>query len=250
MSVEGTTVVVTGGGRGLGRAFARGLADAGANVVLADIADTSEAVGEIEESGGSVLPLRVDITDQSSLKAMVRDATDRFGGVDVLINNAAYFRAARSGSFEDVDLDELDRCLEVNVKGTWLATRAVLPLMKAAGHGKIINVSSASIWKGTSATGPHYLTSKSALIGFTRALARELGPHGITVNNLVPDAIPETGLSSDGSSGSLSRQIDQRCLKREQKAQDMVGTVLYLSGSGSDFVTGQSLHVNGGSFFS
>ena len=249
MSVEGSTVVVTGGGRGLGRAFARGLAAAGANVVLADIADTTEAVAEIQAEGGKVLPLQVDITDQASLEEMVKRTVERFGRLDVLINNAAYFRAARAGSFEDIDLEELDRCLEVNVRGTWLATRAVLPVMKQSGHGKVINVSSASIWKGASATGPHYLTSKSALIGFTRALARELGPHGITVNNLVPDAIPETGTSKEGSSGSLSRQIDQRCLKREQTAQDMVGTVLYLSGSGSDFVTGQSLHVNGGSFF-
>ena len=249
MSLKGVTAIVTGGGRGLGQAFACGLAESGANVVVADIGDTTDTVGRIEAAGGRALGLRVDITDQEAVGEMANRTVSAFGSIDALVNNAAYFRAARSGTFESIDPSELDRCLEVNVKGTWLATRAVLPVMKKAGRGKIVNVSSASVWKGKSATGPHYLTSKAATIGFTRALARELGQYGITVNTLVPDAIPETGGLDDPRGADARRQVDPRCIQRVQTAQDMVGTLLYLCAGGSDFVTGQSLHVNGGSYF-
>lgn len=248
MDLKDKVVVVTGGGRGLGRAYAVGLAREGARVVVADIADAAETVAEIEDFGGTVLSLRVDITDQAALTDMVERVVERFGTIDVLVNNAAYFRDAGAGSFEEVDLAELDRCLEVNIRGTWLCTRTVLPVMKKAGRGKIVNVSSASVWKGVSATGPHYLTSKAAIIGFTRALARELGAYDICVNSLIPDAIPETVGEDDERSAASQRQIGPRCIKRRQTPQDMVGTLLYLCGSGSDFVTGQSLHVNGGSY--
>ncbi|KOS53723.1 SDR family NAD(P)-dependent oxidoreductase [Rhodococcus rhodochrous] len=250
MNLTDRIIVITGGGRGLGAAYAVGAAKEGAIVVLADIADPSETVSAIEEFGGTVRALKVDITDQDAVESMVDAVVDEFGRIDALVNNAAYFRAAESGSFEDVALDELDKCLTVNIRGTWLSTKAVVPTMKAAGYGKIINVSSASVWKGTSATGPHYLTSKAAIIGFTRALARELGPHNICVNSLIPDAIPATGddVEDDLTSPAAQRQIGNRCLKRRQTPEDMVGTLVYLCSSGSDFVTGQSLHVNGGSY--
>ncbi|WP_209448849.1 SDR family NAD(P)-dependent oxidoreductase [Rhodococcus qingshengii] len=250
MNLNDRVVIVTGGGRGLGAAYAVGAAKEGASVVIADIADASDTVRTIEEHGGTVRALKVDITDQHALESMVETVVGEFGRIDVLVNNAAYFRAAASGSFEDVALEELDKCLDVNIRGTWLCTKAVVPSMKAAGYGKIVNVSSASVWKGTSATGPHYLTSKAAIIGFTRALARELGPYNICVNSLIPDAIPEPAdqAEEDMNSAAAQRQIGNRCLKRQQTPEDMVGTLVYLCGSGSDFVTGQSLHVNGGSY--
>ena len=250
MDLNNRIVIITGGGRGLGATYAVGAAKEGATVVVADIADTSDTVRSIEDLGGKVRALDVDITDQAAVSSMVDTVMDEFGRIDALVNNAAYFRAAESGSFEDVAMDELDRCLNVNIRGTWLCTKAVVPVMKAAGYGKIINVSSASVWKGTSATGPHYLTSKAAIIGFTRALARELGAHNICVNSLIPDAIPATGEGADDdvSSPAAQRQIGNRCLKRRQTPEDMVGTLVYLCSSGSDFVTGQSLHVNGGSY--
>lgn len=246
MNLNDLTIIVTGGARGLGRFYSIGLARAGANVVVADIADPTEVVAEVTEMGGTIEAMHVDITDEQSLDQMVAATEQRFGSIDVLVNNAAYFRDAGSGAFETIDIAELDRCLEVNVRGTWMCTRAVLPAMKRTGRGKIINVSSASVWKGQSATGPHYLTSKAAIIGLTRALARELGQYDICVNSLVPDAIPET-VGDDRSAGA-SRQIDSRCIKRQQIPEDMVGTLVYLCGSGADFVTGQSLHVNGGSY--
>jgi NAD(P)-dependent dehydrogenase (short-subunit alcohol dehydrogenase family) len=247
VNVNDKVVIVTGGGRGLGRVYALGLAAEGARVVVADIIDTSEVVDEILAAGGRAIGVSVDITDDSLVESLVAITLAEYGALDVLVNNAAYFRAAEKGTFEDVPLAELERCLEVNVVGTWKVIRAVLPHMKSVGAGKIITVSSASYWKGVSGTGPHYLTSKGAINGLARALARELGPHGISVNNLVPDAIPEP-TQSDSANVDNDRQTLSRCFRRRQLPKDMVGTLVYLCSDGSDFVTGQSFHVNGGSY--
>lgn len=247
MQLEDRVIIVTGGARRLGRTYSLALAREGARVVVADIQDPGPVVEEIEAAGGRALGQRVDICDPDALQAMV-DATLRaFGAIHVLLNNAAYFRDAVQGDFEDIPIEELDRSLAVNIKGTWLATKAVLPTLRAARYGKIINVSSASVFKGQSATGPHYLTTKSALLGLTRALARELGPHNISVNSLVPDAIPDE--EPGGRDAGPHRAVVARCFQRRQTPEDMVGTVIHLCGPGSDFVTGQSFHVNGGAYF-
>lgn len=242
MQLEGRVVVVTGGGRALGRSYCLGLAAEGARVVVADLIDPQPVVEEITRMGGDAVGFRFDIRSFDDCAGMVRDTLGRWGKIDALINNAAYFRDAARGGFEDVPISEIEKTLSVNILGTWIMTKAVVPAMRSAGSGKIINVSSASVYKGISATGPHYLTSKAAIIGFSRALARELGPDNISVNTLVPDAIPE-------GEEALGRAIDARCFRRRQLPEDMLGTVIYLCGGGSDFVTGQSFHVNGGSYF-
>lgn len=242
MQLKDRVVIVTGGARRLGKTYSLGLAKEGAKVVVADLQDPSPVVEEIKASGGQAIGFQVDICDPDGLERMVNAVLSEWGAIHVLVNNAAYFRDASRGSFESVAIEELEKTLMINIKGTWLATKAVVPAMKKAGYGKVVNVSSASVYKGQSATGPHYLTSKAAIIGFSRALALELGANNISVNTLVPDAIP------DGGEG-LQRAIDGRCFKRQQYPEDMVGTVVYLCGSGSDFVTGQSFHVNGGSYF-
>ena len=178
---------------------------------------------------------------------MADAAMDRFGRIDVLINNAAMFSETTRGPFTDVSIAEWDRTFEVNVRGVWLCTKAVYPHMAGQGSGKIINIASNTCFKGTVGF-PHYVASKSALLGLTRCLANELGPEGITVNTVSPDLIPNPDLRpTDEKSDPFV--VAGRALKRTQAADDMVGTIVYLSSAASDFVTGQSLLINGGAYF-
>lgn len=217
MDLDNRVIIVTGGAKRLGRTYCLGLARAGAKVVVADISDPRPVVNEIFNSGGQAIGAEVDICDPRALDEMVETVMEEFGPIHVLINNAGYFRDSARGSFQEVPIGELERSLEVNVKGTWLATRAVVPGMRTAGYGETASV-------------------------------MELGPDNICVNSLLPDAIPDED-EEQPTSASLPRAIAARCFQRKQTPQDMIGTVVYLCGSGSDFVTGQSFHVNGGAYF-
>ncbi len=241
------TAVVTGGARGLGRVYCLALAGEGFDVVVADLLDPGEAVDEIEAGGGRAIGCRTDISSAADNEALAAAAADAFGTIDVLINNAAYFSQIARRSFNEVPQQEWDQTFEVNVRGTWLACCAVHPYMKEQGSGKIINIASTVCFKGTVGF-PHYVASKSAVIGLSRCLAQELGPDGITVNTVSPDLIPNPSLRpSDEASDPFV--VATRPLERSQVPDDMVGTILYLAGRGSDFVTGQNIVVNGGGFF-
>ena len=245
--LDGKVTIVTGGARGLGRAYALGLAANGGRVVIADLLDGSPVVAEVTGSGGEAISVTTDVSDEASTVAMAGAAMERFGRVDVLINNAAMFSETTRGPFTDLTVEEWDRTFEVNVRGVWLCTKAVYPHMAAQGAGKIINISSNTCYKGTVGF-PHYVASKSALLGLTRSLANELGPDGITVNTVSPDLIPNPDLRpTDATSDPFV--VAGRALRRTQEADDMVGTIVYLSSPASDFVTGQSLLVNGGAYF-
>ena len=240
------TAIVTGGARGLGRAYCLALAGAGFDVVVADLLDGQEAVDEIEAAGGRAIGCLTDISSTADNDALAAAAADAFDTIDVLINNAAYFSETTRGPFNEVPLEEWDRTFEVNVRGVWLTCCAVYPYMQEQGSGKIINIASNTCFKGTVGF-PHYVASKSAIIGLTRCLAQELGPHGITVNTVSPDLIPNPSLRpTDTTSDQFV--VAGRALKRTQAPEDMIGTLLYLAGSGSDFVTGQNILVNGGAF--
>jgi 3-oxoacyl-[acyl-carrier protein] reductase len=236
--MNGEVVIVTGGARGLGAAYVRGLKDAGYRVVVADL----------DESDEGDLYVRVDVSDPDSCDAMARAVLDRFGRVDVLVNNAGYFTQIVKKPFEELSVEEWDHCFAVNVRGTWLATRAVVPAMKERRYGKIVNTSSMTVPSGIPGF-LHYVASKAAIVGFTRALARELGEWNICVNTITPDYIPHDEEYAARQPEMAAFIAQQRAFKRDQVPEDMVGTILYLAGHGSDFVTGQNFWVNGGRLF-
>jgi 3-oxoacyl-[acyl-carrier protein] reductase len=240
---------VTGGGHGIGKAYCHGLAAEGARVVVAEIDERSgRAVAEeICASGGAAAAVRTDVADEVSTRAMAAFALERFGRIDVLVNNAAVFATipiSRVG-IEDVPVDEWDRVMAVNLRGVFLASRAVLPAMKERGYGKIVNISSGTALSG-SPLRIHYTTSKGGVLSFTRTLANEVGSHGITVNSIAPgntlseeDATPEVLAYKQKRAGA-------RALGRVQLPADLVGTVVFLASADSDFITGQTIVVDGG----
>ena len=245
--LDGRVAVVTGAGRHLGRAYALGLAAEGATVVAADIIDAAPVAAEIAAAGGSAAAVFTDVTDGGAARAMAAFAADRFGRIDVLVNNAGWFKRAWRGAWTDIDVEEWDRAFAVNVRGTWLACAAVVPHMRSRGYGKIINIGSNTVWKGTAGF-LHYVSAKAAIIGLTRALAREVGGDGICVNMLCPDYVPDAEmLMAEPERDAFV--IGQRVLKRTEVPDDMLGALAFLAGPGSDFVTGQSLLVNGGVAF-
>jgi 3-oxoacyl-[acyl-carrier protein] reductase len=202
----------------------------------------------VDELGEACLGVQVDVTDRSSTERLARAALDRFGRIDALVNNAAYYAAIVKRPFEEITDEEWSRCFDVNVRGTWLCTRAVAPAMKEARRGKIVNVSSMTV--PTAPPGfAHYIASKAAIVGLTRALSRELGAHGISVNTLTPDYIAFDRDYDNRQPQMAPTLAAQRVFAREQQPEDMVGTLLYLIGRASDFVTGQDLWVNGGRAF-
>jgi 3-oxoacyl-[acyl-carrier protein] reductase len=248
-TLEGRVAVVTGGARGLGRAYCLHLAQEGCRVAVADLGDPEPVVREIEQAGGTATGVRVDVSDRESTEAMVRAVVASFGRLDVLVNNAGYMTGAAQLPFDELDVAEWDKPFQVNVRGSWLCAKAAAPVMRQQNYGKIINISSMTVADGTP-TLLHYLSSKAAIIGLTRGLARELGQYHITVNTVTPDYIPhDKDYDARQPSGQGDWIISRRCLTREEVPEDMVGVVAFLAGPGSDFITGQNIAVNGGSAF-
>jgi len=246
--VNGEVVIVTWAARVLGRSYALGLAGNGYAVVVADIADPGPVVDEIENAGGTALGLPVDVSDPDSTRELADRTLERFGRIDLLVNNAGYMTDILKQPFEEISPAEWDHCMAVNVRGTWLCCRAVVPTMKRQRSGKIVNTSSATVPSGVPGF-LHYVSSKAAIVGLTRALARELGEWNIRVNTISPDYIPHDPDYHARQPEMASLIREQRCLKRDATPEDVVGTILYLAGHGSDFVTGQDFWVNGGRLF-
>lgn len=249
-SVDGRVVVITGAGQGIGRAYARHFAANGAIPVIADInGDNGKRVAaEIETAGGRALAVQTDVTRPDSVAAMIDATLATHGRLDVLINNAAIFVTLGRRPFEEIPLDEWRQVMDVNITGCFICAAAVIPHMRDAGWGRIINISSSTVPQGIPGF-LHYVTSKSALIGMSRAMAREVGDDGITVNAVLPGMI-ETEMENRGRNAQgRERVINTQCLKRQQVPDDMVGTLLYLASPASGFMTGQSICVDGGAAF-
>ncbi len=247
--LEGKVAVVTGGAKGLGAAFAKALADEGAVAVIADIADGGSVVASIQGNGGTCCEIPTDVSDEAAVERLVSRVLSRYGQIDILINNAALFASLPLAGFQEIDVGLWDRVMAVNVRGSFLTAKHVAPAMIRRGAGKIINVSSGTAYKGQPTRMAHYITSKGAIVSLTRALSRELGEHGICVNTLAPgltlsDSIlanqPHIDMSAD-------KVLASRALKRHGHPSDLIGAVLFLASSESDFVTGQTIAVDGGS---
>lgn len=252
MRLKEKVAIVTGGATGIGAAYCRGFADEGAKIVIADInlevAKTD--LDDYEKMGVEVLSIRTDVSDPDSTREMASKTVERFGRIDILVNNAAMLYVAkisRDIPFYELDLDDWDRVMAVNVKGALLCARAVFPYMKAQGKGKIINISSGLFYTGGGdAKYVHYVASKGAVIGLTRALARELGEYNINVNCISPGYTITNQGTDQASIEFANRQALRRCIKRVEHPQDLVGTAIFLASSDSDFITGQNIMVNGG----
>lgn len=249
-AVTGRVVVITGAGQGIGRAYARHFADNGAIPVIADINGENGArvAAEIETAGGRALAVQTDVTEPDSAAAMVDATLSAYGRLDILINNAAIFVTLPRRPFEDIPLAEWRQVMDVNITGCFICASAVIPAMRKAGWGRIINISSSTVPQGIPGF-LHYVTSKSALIGMSRAMAREVGANGITVNTVLPGMIETEMENAARSDKGRAHVIRNQSLHRQQTPEDMVGTLLFLASPASSFMTGQSVCVDGGAAF-
>ncbi len=250
MNLFGKTAIVTGAARGLGRAYAVKMFEMGMNVIAADVNDCAETVAAMY-GAGKARAATLDVTDFASCEAVAAQAVEAFGGVDVLVNNAALYGALHGGRLEAIDPDEWDACMTVNVKGIWNVSRAVVPIMRERGGGSIVNVSSLAAVYGLPFA-LHYSTSKGAVIGMTRAMARELGRDNIRVNAIAPSAVLTEGTDAffgDKKEKALEAVRRGQSLDKTLETDDLVGTVLYLAGDASKYVTGQTIMVDGGTSF-
>ena len=244
---SGRSIIVTGGGKGIGKVYAEEFAKAGARVVAADIdVEAAQYVANtLRQAGFEAMGLGVDIASEEATAALAQATLDRYGAIDVLINNASLMSVLPRRSWLEIPVEEWDRVMAVNLRGMFLTCRAVFPAMKAQKRGKIVNISSSRVWEGAP-NRLHYTTSKAGVIGFTRALAREVGEFGITVNALTPGMTQSETQVASSSGNYLATRIAGRAIERVQVPADLVGAVMFLSSAASDFMTGQTINVDGG----
>jgi NAD(P)-dependent dehydrogenase (short-subunit alcohol dehydrogenase family) len=245
-TLDGKVALVTGGSQGIGNAIARGLAAERARIVIADLDRASEAAAEF--AGG--VGLAVDVADEADVGRMVAETLEACGRIDVLVNNAGLYASLAMRPFEEIPVDEWRRVMDVNVLSMFLCCRAVVPAMRDQGAGRIVNISSGTPFRGVPYL-LHYVTSKGAIVAFTRSLATELGQDGILVNCVAPGFTMTEGVMANPEVIDKLRDVSvaARTIKRDQVAEDVVGAAVYLSGPGSEFVTGQTIVIDGGQYF-
>jgi NAD(P)-dependent dehydrogenase (short-subunit alcohol dehydrogenase family) len=242
--LDGKVAIVTGGGRGIGSYYCRGLAAEGARVVVADVNVGRARVVASDIDG---LAWQVDVADEASVRAMASGTIDAYGRIDILINNAAMFTEVVQPRklFDEIAVDEWDKIMAVNVRGPWLCARSVAPVFRRQRSGVIINISSGTIYSGSEGFA-HYVTSKAAVWGMSHVLARELGEYGVRVNAITPGLTSSEMVQEIYPRERLTTAAQGRIFKREQVPEDLVGTVLFLCSDASAFITGQTFNVDGG----
>lgn len=245
--LEGKVIIITGGATGLGKAFALAFAEEGAKIVVSDIADEGlkQTKAEVEAKGGECIWFHADVTKPEELKIMADETVKRFGRIDVLVNNAAFYAGVERRGFSDISIREWDLMMAVNVKGPWLCTAAVYPHMKGQGKGKIVNLTSETFFTGSHGF-VHYVASKGGVVGLTRALAAELGADNITVNAVAPGFTDTEG--SRTIADVTKYDTSKTPLRRLGVPQDIVGATMFLASDSADFITGQIIVVDGGRF--
>jgi NAD(P)-dependent dehydrogenase (short-subunit alcohol dehydrogenase family) len=236
-ALEGRVAIVTGGAQGIGAAIAAGLGDAGATVVVADL----------NPSDGGI---RADVASEEGVAAMIEETLSRHGRIDALVNNAGLYASLEMRAFTEIPLEEWNRVMEVNVASMFLTSRAVVPVMREQGGGKIVNISSGTPFRGVPFL-LHYVTSKGAIVAFTRALAKELGKDSIHVNCVAPGFTMSDGVKSHPEVIEKLREVSvaSRALQRDQVPEDVVGAVVFLCTPAADFITGQTMVIDGGQYF-
>jgi NAD(P)-dependent dehydrogenase (short-subunit alcohol dehydrogenase family) len=245
-SLDGKVAVVTGAAQGIGRAIADGLAAEGARIVVADLRGAEEAAATYD--GG--VAVTADVADEGDVQRLVDDAVGECGGIDILVNNAGLYASLEMRPFEQIALEEWRRVMDVNVASMFLMCRAVVPAMRERGGGKIVNISSGTPFRGVPFV-LHYVTSKGAIVAFTRALAKELGKDKVLVNCVAPGFTMSAGVEANPVVVEKLRDVSvaARTIQRDQVPEDVVGAVVYLCGPTSDFVTGQTIVIDGGQYF-
>ena len=244
--LNGKTAVITGAGRGIGAVMARHMAGEGANVVVSDVLDTDDTVAAIKKAGDAAMGLSVDVTSDDDLAAMVEATEREFGALNILVNNASIFAALQPKPFLQIDNDEFDKVMTVNARGVHQATKAVVPAMLRAGGGKVVNIASGTFYYGPPGLA-HYTASKGAVIALTRGYGRELGDKNIQVNAIAPGLTESESIQGHtGFDPARGPTVQSRSIKREMVPEDLLGSLMYLITADSDFVTGQTLNVDGG----
>jgi NAD(P)-dependent dehydrogenase (short-subunit alcohol dehydrogenase family) len=246
--LTGKVAIITGAAQGIGVEYAKALAAEGARVAVADVADTASAVAALRDAGAEVIGLKADVTDPGSVTSMVAATVEAFGGVDILVNNAALFGKLALKPFEEITSAEWDAVMAVNVRGVFECTKAVAPEMRRRDYGKIINIASGTVFKGPPMM-MHYVASKGAVVALTKCAARELGDDGIRVNCLAPGLTMSENVrtNADWVGAVVANNIASRALKREATPADLIGSIVFLASSDTDFMTGQTIVVDGGS---
>jgi NAD(P)-dependent dehydrogenase (short-subunit alcohol dehydrogenase family) len=244
--LDGKVAIVTGGSQGIGRAIAEKLAGDGARIVVADVKGAEEAAAGFEDGIG----LTVDVSDEDDVARMAAETVERCGSIDILINNAGLYASLPMRPFEQIPVAEWRQVIDVNVLSMFLTCRAVVPQMRAQGGGRIVNISSGTAFRGVPFV-LHYVTSKGAIVAFTRALAKELGADNVLVNCVAPGFTMSTGVHEHPEVIEALREVSigARTIKRDMEPADLVGAVAFLCGPGSTFVTGQTMVIDGGQYF-
>jgi NAD(P)-dependent dehydrogenase (short-subunit alcohol dehydrogenase family) len=248
VALRNKVALVTGGASGIGLELAAGLAGRGCRVVIGDILDRERLDLAAKTIGGECLAVPMDVTDSDQVTAAFDATQSHFGGLDILVNNAGLFTRISRGPLEDIDISEWERVFAVNVIGTFRVIKASLPLLKKSGRGRILNISSATVFSAPPNM-VHYVSSKGALAAMTKSMARELGVHGITVNAIAPGFTLSSGVvDAANESFEIQRERAQnaRAIKRDQMPDDLVGATCFLASDEAGFITGQTLVVDGG----